>query len=336
MTHVTPQAKLIELATANVVSKTVYVAAKLGIADHLSAGPKTPAELAVALGVHPQALYRLMRTLAGLGILTETANQAFGLTPTGELIKSDAPGCFRSMLITMCGPFIAQAFEELEYSIQTGAPAFDKVHGVPVFEYLAQRPEDARRFSETMVGIHGAEPPAVAAAYDFSGFKTIVDVGGATGNLLAHVLGRYAQPRGILYDLPHVVAEAPALLAERNVSSRVSIQSGSFFDAVPSGADAYVLSHIIHDWSEARCLSILDNCRKAMGPNGRLLVVEMVLPAGDTFHPGKILDMIMLAVPGGTERTESEYAALFAKAGFKLSRVVPTASAVSVIEAVPA
>jgi hypothetical protein len=251
-------------------------------------------------------------------------------------MKSDAPGCFRSMLLTLCGPLFSQAFAELEYSIQTGLPAFEKIHGAPAFDVLARRPEDVQRFSETMLAFHGAEPPAVAAAYDFSAFKTIVDVGGATGNLLGHVLARYSQPRGILFDLSHVVADAPALLGKHGVSSRVAIESGSFFERVPSGADAYVLSHIIHDWSEAQCLTILGNCRKAMSPNGKLLLVEMVLPVGDAFHPGKILDMVMLTCPGGTERTEAEYAALFAKAGFKLSRVVPTASPVSVIEAVPA
>ena len=140
----------------------------------------------------------------------------------------------------------------------------------------------------------------------------------------------------MLYDLPHVVADAPALLASRGVASRVSIESGSFFESVPAGGDAYILSHIIHDWSEDQCLTILGNCRKAMKPTSRLLIVEMVLPPGNAMHPGKLLDMIMLAVPGGTERTEAEYGALLAKAGFKLSRVVPTASPVSVVEATPA
>jgi hypothetical protein len=206
----------------------------------------------------------------------------------------------------------------------------------PVFEYLAQHPDEARLFSETMIGFHGAEPPAVAAAYDFSGADTIVDVGGATGNLLAHVLARSPAFRGVLFDRPHVVADARALLAEHGVDSRVSIEAGDFFTSVPAGGDVYLLSHIIHDWSEEQCLTILGNCRKAMTPTGRLLIVEMVLPPGDTPHPGKVLDMMMLVVPGGRERTESEYAALLAKAGFRLNRVVPTASPVSVVEAVPA
>jgi len=187
-----------------------------------------------------------------------------------------------------------------------------------------------------MVGFHGAEPPAVANAYDFSSFNTVVDVGGATGNMLAAILSTHRGPRGVLYDLPHVVGDAPALLASRGVADRVTIEGGSFFDTVPAGADCYVLSHVIHDWNEDKCLTILGHCRNAIARDGRLLIVEMVLPAGDTPHPGKVLDMVMLVFTGGQERTEAEYGALLGKAGFRLSRVVPTASAVSVVEALPA
>jgi len=167
-------------------------------------------------------------------------------------------------------------------------------------------------------------------------FETVVDVGGATGNMLAAILSRHVGPRGVLFDRPHVVRDAPALLKARGVEERVTIEPGNFFDSVPAGGDAYVLSHIIHDWTEDQCLTILGHCRKAMKPDGRLLIVEMVLPAGDTPHPGKILDMVMLVIPGGQERTEAEYAALLGKAGFRLTRVVPTASAVGVVEAVVA
>jgi hypothetical protein len=185
-----------------------------------------------------------------------------------------------------------------------------------------------------MVGLHGAEPPAVAAAYDFSVFESVVDVGGATGNMLAAILSHHASPRGVLFDMPHVVGDAPALLRQRGVEGRVTIEAGDFFKSVPAGGDAYLLSHVIHDWNEDQCLTILGHCRKAMKPDGRLLLVEMVLPAGDTPHPGKILDMVMLVVPGGQERTEGEYKLLLAKAGFRVTRVVPTESAVSVVEAV--
>jgi O-methyltransferase len=187
-----------------------------------------------------------------------------------------------------------------------------------------------------MIGIHGMEPAAVAEAYDFSNVGTIVDVGGASGHMLATILGRYPAPRGVLYDLPHVVKDAPALFAARGVADRVTIEGGSFFERVPEGGDAYLLSHIIHDWDEEKCLTILGHCRSAMKPGGRVLVVEMVLPEGDAPHPGKMLDLVMLTIPGGQERTAQEYAPLLEKAGLHLTRVVPTASAVSVVEAVRA
>jgi hypothetical protein len=236
----------------------------------------------------------------------------------------------------LCGPIGQRSWQLLPYSLETGKTGMEKAFGQPLFEYLAQRPQDASLFSETMVGFHGAEPPAVAAAYDFSGFRSIVDVGGATGNMLAHILQRHRGPRGVLFDLPHVVADAPALLAARGVAERASIESGSFFERVPAGHDAYLLSHIIHDWDRDRCRTILSHCRSAIDSKGRLLIVEMVLPEGDTPHPGKMLDMMMLVGPGGQERTPSEYAELLGDSGFKMTNVVPTASAVSIVEAVPA
>ena len=328
-----PHAQLIQMASAYWVSKLIYAAARLGLADQLAAGPKSAAELAGPTRTHAPALHRLMRTLASLGILTERDAQRFALTPLGEALKTGAPGSARATVLTFSSPYFVGAFEEIMHSLQTGKTGFEKANGKPIFDYFAEHPEDASRFSETMVGFHGAEPAAVAAAYDFSGCGKVVDVGGATGNMLAAVLKRYPNPRGVLFDMPHVVADAPALLKERGVESRVSIESGSFFEKVPAGGDAYILSHIIHDWSEEQCLTILGHCKKAMKPDGRLLIVEMVLPTGDTPHPGKILDMVMLVVPGGQERTESEYSTLLKKAGFKLLRVVPTESAVSVVEA---
>jgi len=207
---------------------------------------------------------------------------------------------------------------------------------MPVFDYLSQHPEEASYFSEAMVGFHGAEPPAVARAYDFSGVKTIVDVGGATGNMLAAILSHHAVPRGVLFDRPHVVRDASALLKARGVDERVTIEPGDFFECVPAGGDVYLLSHILHDWNEEQCLTILGHCRNVIQPNGRLLIIETVLPTGDTPHQGKVQDMVMLVVPGGQERTEAEYDLLLSKASFRLSRVVPTDSVVSVVEALPA
>lgn len=329
-----PHQQLIQMGRAFIVSRTVYVAAKLGLADQLAAGPKSAAELAGPMRVHARSLHRLMRTLASLGILTERTEQRFALTELGEALKTGAPGSARSTLIYSGSPAVQSGWDNLSYSVETGKPGFDKAHGMPVFDYLAQHPEAASMFSEMMIGIHNQEPPAVAAAYDFSTFDTIVDVGGATGNMLASILAHHAGPRGILFDRPHVLRDAAALLDAKGVRDRVTIEPGNFFNSVPADADAYILSHIIHDWSEDQCLTILGHVRKAVKPAGRLLLVEMVLTAGDAPHPGKILDMVMLAQLGGQERTADEYGALLAKGGFRLARVVPTASAASIVEAV--
>jgi hypothetical protein len=330
-----PHAQLIQMATAHWVSHMVRVAADLGLADLLAKGPKTAEDLAGPTKTHAPSLYRLMRTLGMLGVFVEDGRK-FSLTPLGEAMKTGAPGAARSTILTLASDWCVRGFSELRHSIETGKPGFDKTMGMNIFEWLGQHPQEASLFSETMVGFHGEEPAAVAAAYDFSGLKTIVDVGGATGNLLTGVLAKASGARGVLYDLPHVVKDAPALIQSRGLTDRVKIESGSFFDRVPSGGDAYLLSHIIHDWSEAQCLTILANVRKAMVPGGKVLLVEMVLPPGNDPHPGKMLDIMMLVGPGGQERTEVEYRALLEKAKLRLTRVVPTASPVSVVEAVQA
>ena len=335
-TAMPPHLQLIQMGAASWVSVIVYAAAKLGLADHLADRARSVTELASVTHTHAPSLHRLMRTLAGLGILTERDGQRFELTQLGEALKTGAPGSARATLLAFCGPAFWHSWEEILYSLQTGKTGFEKACGMPVFEYLAQHPEEASYFSEAMVGFHGSEPPAVAAAYDFSGVTTLVDVGGATGNMLAAILSRHAALRAVLFDRPHVVRDAPALLRARGVEGRVTIEPGDFFESVPSGGDAYLLSHVIHDWSEDQCLTILGHCRRVMKPEGRLLIVETVLPMGDTPHQGKVQDIVMLVIPGGQERTEAEYGTLLGKAGFRLSRVVPTESVVSVVEAVPA
>ena len=324
------QAQLIQMATAYWVSRILYVAAEMNLANQLSDAPRTADELANATASHAPSLYRLLRTLASLGLFTEDASHRFALTPLGRGLNTSTA---RASVLTLAGDLFTKSLDQLLYSVQTGKTGFEKAFGMPLFEWLAKHPAEASMFSETMVGIHGQEPAAVAGAYDFSELETIVDVGGATGNLLTAILSRHSGPRGILFDLPHVLADAPALLKARGLTDRVSIEAGNFFDGVPAAAGAYLLSHIIHDWSEAECQSILGNCRRAMKPNSRLLIIETVLASGDAPHPGKIRDIIMLTVPGGQERTEPEYRALLDKAGFRLARVVRTASAVSVVEA---
>ena len=324
---------MIRMGSGYWLSSLVYTAAKISLADHLANGPKSAADLAGVTGANPRALHRFMRTLASFGILTLNDDDTFTLTELGATLKKDAPGEVRSTVITLGSPVFWQAFGDFEYSLQSGKPAVHKLFGMNFFDYLSQRPEEATRFSETMVGIHGAEPPAVAAAYDFSTVGTIVDVGGATGNMLGHILSRHPQPKGVLFDRPHVVKDAPPLLRAMGVADRVAIAEGNFFESVPQGGDAYILSHIIHDWTEAQCHTILGNCRKAMKKGAKLLIVEFVLPEGNTPHFGKLADMIMLTIPGGEERTANEYRTLLDAAGFRMTRVVPTASDVSIVEA---
>ena len=331
---VPPHVQLIQMGTAAWISMIVHGAAKIGLADHLGSGAKTAEQLSGPTGTHTHSLHRFMRTLAGLGLLTEGPTRHFALTPLGEALKRDAPGAAWATVLTFGGKHFWSVMSEFPYCLQTGETGQQKATGMPLFQYLAQHPDEASLFSETMVGFHGGEPPAIAAAYDFSAIGTLVDVGGATGNLLTTILASYPQLRGMLFDLPHVERDAQALIASRGMTGRISVIPGSFFERIPEGGDAYLMSHVIHDWNEDQCLTILGNCRKVMPPRGRLLIVESVLPPGDTMHEGKLLDMVMLLAPGGEERNEEEYRALLARAGFRLSRVVPTSSAVSVIEAV--
>ena len=331
---VPPHVQLVQMSSAYWVSQLVHAAAELSLADHLAGGPRTAAELAEQIGADPRSLYRLMRSLAALDLFVEGDGERFSLTPLGSALRADAPSSARSSVLSLSGDWMVESFQQLAHTVRTGETGFDKARGMPVFEYLQTSPREAEMFVEMMVGFHGAEPAAVAAAFDFSGIGTLVDVGGSSGNMLAAVLPHVPQARGVLFDLPHVVAQESAPLHEAGLQDRVSAVGGDFFAAVPPGGDAYLLSHIVHDWSEERALTVLRNVAAVMGPDSRLLLVEMVLPEGGTPHPGKMLDMVMLAVSGGQERSAQEYADLLARAGLRMVRVVPTASAVSVVEAV--
>lgn len=331
-----PHVKLIQMSSAFLQSRVLYTAAKLKLADYLADGSKRADELAEQTGTHASSLHRLMRTLAHLGVLSMEDDRMFSLTPLGEALKSDAPGAAQSTIRTVAGDGFWNAFLKLPDTLQDGEPGMKKAFGKSFFEYIADNPEESTHFNDTMIGFHGAEPPAVAEAYDFSGFDTVVDVGGGTGNMLSTILERYPEPKGVLFELPRVVQEAPELIGERGLTNRIICESGDFFESVPEGGDAYILSHILHDWPEEQCLSILRNCRDAMSPASRLLIVEMVLPDDGPPHPGYELDMVMLALTGGRECTKEEYDKLLKQAGFDLERVVPTDSPVSIVEALPA
>ena len=329
--------RLMEMTIAHWVGELLLQAAEMSLADKFAGdAPRAARDLAAEYGMRHRELYRFLRALTGLGLLTSAGDDSFRLTDLGAALKTGAPGAARSAVIALIGDMVKPAWKEFDHGLITGDTGFEKAHGMSLFEYLQKNPGMATFFSETMVGFHGREPPAVAEAYDFSGIGSLVDVGGASGNMLGHVLSRHPGVKGVLFDLPHVVADAPQLLESFGVQDRVSIESGSFFESVPAGHDAYLLSHIIHDWDDGENATILGNVRRAMKPDGKLLIVEMVLPESDEPHMGKMLDMMMLLVPGGEERTAAEYETLLAPNGFRMTRVVPTASAVSVVEAVRA
>lgn len=326
-----PAKQIIDMASSYVVARAIHAVAQLGIADHLTDGPRSAEELARVTEMHAPSLYRLLRAAAGFGLFIEDEQQRFSLTRLGATLRSGAPGYARSTVRSMAAPGMWNAFGNFLQTIKTGQP-----QGEPIFTDLRANPEQAARLSETMIGFAGEEPAAIAAAYDFSGIRTLVDVGGNTGVLLATILLANPALRGVLYDLPHVAPLAQRTLGDRGLAGRCEVTAGSFFESVPAGGDAYMLSHVVHDWPEEKCLTILRNVRRVIPNDGRLLILEQLIPPGNEPHPSRYIDLILLTITGGTERTADEYATLLARAGFRLTRIVPTALPVSVIEAVPA
>jgi ubiquinone/menaquinone biosynthesis C-methylase UbiE len=335
MTQPTPQQRMAQLITGYWMTQMVYVAAKLELADKLKAGPQTAEQLAQATGTHAKSLYRLLRALAGVGVFAEDAQHRFGLTPLGETLRKDVPGSQWAMA-AMTGEEHYQAWGELLYSIRTGEKAFEKLYQTPCFDYLSQHEEKAKVFDLAMVSIHGRETGAMLEAYDFSGITTLADVGGGNGSLITAVLQKYPKLKGMLYDLPGVIARAKSNLAAAGLAERCQAIPGNFFETVPPGADAYLMRHIIHDWNDAQCTQILRNIHRVLPAHGKVLVVESVIRPGNDFDFAKMLDLTMLLIPGGQERTEEEFRTLFTGAGFKLNRIVPTPSDMCVLEAVKA
>jgi SAM-dependent methyltransferase len=315
------------------MTQAISVAAELGIADLLIDGPRTADELAKLAHAHGGSLYRVLRALASVGIFSEDAERRFSLTPMAECLRSDAPASLRSFAI-MSGAEFYQSWGHLLHSTQTGEPGFQKRYGAPFFQYMTEHPERHAIYDAAMM-VHGiAETQPMLDAYDFSAFRTVVDVGGGNGRMLAALLQRHPAVRGILFDLPAVAQRARPTLAELGLSDRCQVVGGDFFVSVPA-ADAYVLRHIIHDWSDDKAAKILRNCRKAMNPGGRILLVESVIPPLNEPCFGKWLDLMMLIVDG-RERTREQYEQVFSQAGLNLNRIVPTAHEISIIEAVPA
>lgn len=327
-----PEAAVMMMVMGKFISKSVSVVAKLRVADHIS-GPTPVDAIAAATGSNADALYRVLRALAALGVFVESEGKRFALTPVGETLRSDHPRSMRSMCQMLNEPWNWAAWGELGYSVETGKSGFQKVHGMTGFEWFAKHPAESQVFGEAMTSLTVSVTQAVVQAYDFSTVKHLVDIGGSHGILVGGIVDRFPSVRATVFDLPHVVEEAKAKLAAHPHRDRISTAAGSFFEEVPK-ADAYIMKNIVHDWDDASCTKLLSRCRAAMEPGGRVLIVEAVVSDAPASTFAKLLDLEMLAVTsGGRERTEAEYAALLRSAGLALTRVVPTQGPFAVVEA---
>jgi O-methyltransferase domain/Dimerisation domain len=327
---------LLELLTGGWVTQTLYVAVKLGIPDVLADGPLHANEVAHRVGANPDAVYRLMRALASKGVLRHRRDGKFALTSIGTALRTGTPGSLRDMALFIGHPLRWEDWGNLLYSVQTGEPSVAKLRGKPFFEYLNDNPELAESFNNAMTAGSEFAIYSVLAAYDFTGYRKIVDVGGGHGRLLSMILAKAPNTQGVLFDLPAVVAGAGPKIKTAGVADRYEVVGGSFFESVPDGADAYLMKAIIHDWNDDDAVRILTNIRSAIAPEGKLLLLESVLPERASPDIGMLIDLEMLVAVGGKERTRAEWTNLLRRAGFRLNRVVETATPVSVIEATPA
>ncbi|MBA2731981.1 MAG: methyltransferase [Acidobacteria bacterium] len=327
-----PDAILMQMLFGALMQRSIGVVAKLGIADLLAEKPQTADELAAQTQTHAPSLYRVLRTLASAGVFAEIADQKFELTPIAALLRKGALNSIRDFAVMMDEDWIWQAWGALAYSVKTGGVAHEKVQGMSSFEFFQQNKEAGRVFNSAMTNFTRAVLPAVVEAYDFSGVGKLVDIAGGHGLLLAGILKANPQTQGVLFDLPFVIEGAGELLAKEGVSDRVELAPGDFFESIPAGADAYMMKHIIHDWDNEHSIKILQNVRSAMNENGKILIIEMVVPEGNEPSPAKALDLLMLVMEGGRERTRDEYQRLLEASGLRLSRIVPTKSPYSVIE----
>jgi hypothetical protein len=322
-----------EMATGYWASQVVYVAAKLGIADLLADCPKSYEEIANATGCDRSSVFRLMRALAGLGVVA-MEDHLFRLTEVGASLQSDMPGSLRAMILTL-GEEHYHAWGQLLHSIQSGRPAFDRVFNAPLFEHFQGNTAAGDTFNDAMTEFTRQAALAVVAAYDFPpSIGTVVDVGGGQGALIGTILRSNPQMVGTIFDLPGVVVKASEHLAD-GIEDRCRVIAGNFFESVPPGAEVYLLKNVLHDWDDDSALAILKNCRRAMNGAGRLLVIEVILPESPESTFGNLLDLNMLVMSGGRERTEAQYRRLLAASSFRLTRVIPTMAPICIIEAIP-
>ncbi len=326
-----PAAQLMKFIVGRWISKPIYVAAELGIADMLAEGPKSIEEIAQASQSHASSLYRVMRALASVGIFFETEAKRFELTPMAEYLKT---GAMRSIALMFNSDWSDKAWGCFLDSVKTGVTAFEKAHGMSVSDWLEKNPQAAEVFNEANAIKAGSSHRAIVDVYDFSGINTLTDVGGGLGILMAEILIANPLMEGIVADTPSVIQKTGKMIQARGIEDRCQAVECDFFKKIPSGSDAYLMSNILHDWPDEQCQIILTNCHRAMKTESRLLVVEMVIAPGNGPSVAKLLDLEMLVITGGRERTEAEFNNLFVSSGFKLSRIIPTKESVCVIEGI--
>jgi O-methyltransferase domain len=334
-----PSQVLLQLCSAYIPCAALWVAAELKLADLIGSSSKSVAELATNTSTNEDALFRILRLLAMLGIFVETEPRHFSLTPTAELLRSDHPQSMRDTVVWLADPFHFNIAAELLHSVRTGQPTVEHVTGKRAFEYFATNQLEFDRFHRAMTNLSAMAISAALEAYDFSAFHTIVDIGGGHGFAICSILKKYPRMHGVLFDLQEIVPGAEQRIRELGLEDRCRTVAGDFFKSVPEGGDVYFMKHILHDWTDQQATAILRNCRRALdstrngNPAGKVVLLEFVVPPGNQPHPSKIIDIEMLFFPGGRERMEQEWRDLFARAGFRLSRIVPTKSPFSVIEA---
>ena len=328
----TPATQMLEMLNAFLTVQSLHVAAVLGIADRLNGGPESVAELANVTGAHPLSLYRLLRMLASAGVFREEADGRFAINPLGATLRSEGPESVRDWALYVGAPKMWEVWGQMHESVVTGEAVFPRVHGAALWDYLREHPELGSPFDRWMSRQSDQHNAAIVAAYDFSPFRALADIGGGQGSTLAAILRANPVLRGILLDLPQVVANAN-LLREAEIGDRCEVIGGDMLRSVPPGADGYLVKRVLRDWGDEQASTILRNCADGMAQGGKVLVVEMVLPPGNDVSPGKAFDILMMLIhPGARIRTEAEFRDLFAVAGLRLTRITPTASPNSIIE----
>jgi hypothetical protein len=329
-----PWADMVSLINGYQISQAITVVARLQVADHLTDGPRSAEELASATNSHPDGLYRVLRALASVGVFKEEDGKTFALTPMGACLRTDSPTPASGWAMHSGSDYVWRAWGNLLHSARSGENAFENLNGENIWDYRLGHPEQADIFDRAMTEMSRGSAGAIIEAYDFSAFQHVVDVGGGQGLMLAAILTAHSGMRGTLFDQPKVVASAKTLLQSFGVADRCDFVGGSFFESVPEGRDAYILRAVIHDWEDAEAVAVLKVCRRAMSDTAKLLLIEMLVGSPNTMPRAKFMDLNMLVLPGGRERTSEEYAALLEKAGFKLTRLV-AAGPRAVIEAQP-